>query len=90
MSEEIIEIPKKWYLTLFKDHYFETFKEMYNRGHTMERTFYDLEAMREEAGIPPAYLTFDSFRKAFYKWVKSKCQNSNDITEERYILRKTR
>jgi hypothetical protein len=92
MNQETIEIPKKWYLTLFRDHYFAAFREMfYNEGRTLERTFYEFEEKREQVGLPPAYLTFDSFIKQYYKWTKEKQEGNGKMAmrfyEERYKLR---
>jgi hypothetical protein len=89
---DLIEIPKDMYMTLFRDHYFSMYREMfYSCENSMERTFYDLEDKRENVGLPPAYLTFESFKKAYYKWSKDKLsgkgRNSLYISDERYILR---
>lgn len=70
-DERIIEIPYKWIKTLNKHFYFEMFREMYfGTTQTMEETYYTLEEIRADMHLPPMYISYESFKRSYYDWIK--------------------
>ena len=71
-DEQFFKIPATVINMLFYDRYFEYCQALRGENMTLSEIYDHIDAKLEHYGLPHRYSNYESFKNAYYTWIKSK------------------
>lgn len=75
-SEEFFKIPASVLNMLFLDRYFEYCQLLRAENLTLVEIYDHIDNKLSEYNLPHRYTNYESFKNAYYKWIKTKIQRN--------------